>query len=140
MTEMWSPQGEQVPFEKPVEAKGEFIPSPRVVQDCALVPYQSTSSADACAGAGMVEAWVQGVVDGMQGTMKAIIKRAARHVNELPLEEFLFSYPAQVALLGLQFQWTADTQVSCTCWQMISNLINGWRLKDWHANKSKSRQ
>jgi len=35
--------------------------------------------------AGMVEAWVQRVVDGMQGTMKAIIKRAARQVSELSL-------------------------------------------------------
>lgn len=55
---------------------------------------------------------MQRVVDGMQGTMKAIIKRAARQVNELSLEDFLFNNPAQVALLGLQFQWTADTQAS----------------------------
>ena len=61
---------------------------------------------------GMVEQWVQRLVDGMQGTMKAIIKRAARNVNELSLEDFLFNNPAQVALLGLQFQWTADTQVN----------------------------
>ena len=61
--------------------------------------------------AGMVEAWVQKLVDGMQNTMKAVIKRAARNVNEMSLEDFLFSNPAQVALLGLQFQWTADTQV-----------------------------
>ena len=64
------------------------------------------------AGAGMVEGWLAKVVDGMQGTMKAIIKRANRNVNEMKLDEFLFSHPAQVALLGLQFQWTADTQVS----------------------------
>ena len=59
----------------------------------------------------MVESWVQRLVDGMQGTMKAIIKRAARHVNQLSLQEFIFNTPAQVALLGLQMQWTADTQV-----------------------------
>ena len=61
--------------------------------------------------AGMVEAWVQKLVDGMQNTMKAVIKRAACNVNETSLEDLLFSNPAQVALLGLQFQWTADTQV-----------------------------
>ena len=61
----------------------------------------------------MVEGWLAKVVDGMQGTMKAIIKRANRNVNEMKLDEFLFSHPAQIALLGLQFQWTADTQVSC---------------------------
>lgn len=31
---------------------------------------------------------------------------------EQGLEEFVFSHPAQVALLGLQFQWTADTQAA----------------------------
>ena len=54
---------------------------------------------------------MQKLVDGMQNTMKAVIKKAARTVNEMSLEDFLFSNPAQVALLGLQFQWTADTQV-----------------------------
>ncbi len=63
------------------------------------------------AKAGMVETWVQKLVDGMQSTMKAVIKKAARTVNEMSLEDFLFSNSAQVALLGLQFQWTADTQV-----------------------------
>lgn len=60
----------------------------------------------------MVEGWLQRLVDGMQGTMKAIIKRAHRNVYEMGLQDFIFSHPAQVALLGLQFQWTADTQAS----------------------------
>ena len=29
-------------------------------------------------------------------------------------QDFIFSHPAQVALLGLQFQWTAETQVRVT--------------------------
>ncbi len=58
----------------------------------------------------MVEAWLQRLVEGMQGTMKAVIKRAASNVNEMALADFLFGHPAQVALLGLQFQWTADMQ------------------------------
>lgn len=28
------------------------------------------------------------------------------------LEDFIFSHPAQIALLGIQFQWTADTQAA----------------------------
>ncbi|KAK9865923.1 hypothetical protein WJX84_001850 [Apatococcus fuscideae] len=84
MTDMFSPQGEKVEFEKPVEAKG------------------------------MVEVWLQRLVDGMQGTVKNIIKRASRNVQEMRLEDFMFSHPAQIALLGIQFQWTADTQVALT--------------------------
>jgi hypothetical protein len=29
----------------------------------------------------------------------------------MSLEDFIFHHPAQVSLLGIQFQWTADTQV-----------------------------
>ena len=46
----------------------------------------------------------------MQGTVKAIVKRAARNVYEMDLQSFIFSHPAQMALLGIQFQWTADMQ------------------------------
>ena len=66
-------------------------------------------------GIGMVEVWLQRLVDGMQGTVKNIIKRASRNVQEMRLEDFMFSHPAQIALLGIQFQWTADTQVH---WRM----------------------
>ena len=61
--------------------------------------------------AGMVEVWLQKLVDGMQGTVKSTIKRAYRNVQEMALEDFIFGHPAQIALLGIQFQWTADTQV-----------------------------
>ena len=48
----------------------------------------------------------------MQHTMKAIVKRAARNVYEMDLQAFIFSHPAQTALLGIQFQWTADMQAN----------------------------
>ncbi len=60
----------------------------------------------------MVEVWLQKLVDGMQGTVKNTIKRAYRNVQEMALEDFIFGHPAQIALLGIQFQWTADTQVT----------------------------
>lgn len=43
--------------------------------------------------------------------MKAMIKRASRDVHTQALPDFIFNQAAQVALLGMQFQWTADTQV-----------------------------
>mmetsp|Transcript_5388 Transcript_5388/g.12712 ORF Transcript_5388/g.12712 Transcript_5388/m.12712 type:complete len:4322 (-) Transcript_5388:507-13472(-) len=80
MTEMFSQQTERVEFERPVDAKGN------------------------------IEVWLQRLVDGMQDTVKQNIKRAVRNVLEMNLEEFIFGNPAQIALLGIQFQWTADTQ------------------------------
>lgn len=59
---------------------------------------------------GNIEVWLQRLVDGMQDTVKQIIKRAVRNVQEMGLEDFIFSNPAQISLLGIQFQWTADTQ------------------------------
>lgn len=41
-----------------------------------------------------------------------VIKRAVRNVYEMSLEDFIFGHPAQIALLGIQFQWTADTQAA----------------------------
>ena len=50
-----------------------------------------------CCRAGNIEVWLQRLVDGMQSTMKAIIKRAYRNVQEMSFEDFVFSHPAQVA-------------------------------------------
>lgn len=44
-----------------------------------------------------------------------VIKRAVRNVYEMGLEDFIFGHPAQISLLGIQYQWTADTQVSRRC-------------------------
>ena len=69
MTEMFSQQNERVEFENPVDAKGN------------------------------IEVWLQRLVDGMQDTVKQIIKRAVRNVAEMGLEDFLFSNPAQVGVV-----------------------------------------
>lgn len=47
----------------------------------------------------------------MQHTLKSVIRGAAKAVHEMKLVDFIFAQPAQVALLGIQFQWTADVQV-----------------------------
>jgi hypothetical protein len=46
--------------------------------------------------------------------VKQTIKRAVRNVQEQTLEDFIFGNPAQISLLGIQFQWTADTQAALT--------------------------
>lgn len=47
----------------------------------------------------------------LQETLRVLARQALRDVYEQDLETFLFSHPAQIALLGLQFQWTLDTHV-----------------------------
>ena len=63
---------------------------------------------------GPVEVWLQRLVTEMQETMRYLIRETAYDVQEedLNLAEFLFSQPAQVALLGLQLRWTGETQAA----------------------------
>ena len=93
MTEMFSPQNEKVVFEAPVKA------------------------------AGNIEVWLQSLVDGMQDTVKANIKRAYTEVNEQSLEDFIFGHPAQVSLLGIQFLWTADNQTALASSKTEKNVM-----------------
>ena len=63
---------------------------------------------------GNIEAWLQNLVDGMQNTMKSVIKMAHAEVQTQDLETFIFQHPAQVSLLGIQFLWTQDMQSAIT--------------------------
>ena len=82
ITHMISREGEKVALDAPVEATGN------------------------------VEVWLQKLVKGMQSTVKSSIRQAVKDMQTQSLEEFIFSHPAQVALLGLQFQWTTDQQAA----------------------------
>lgn len=94
MTEMFSQQAECVEFEHAVEAKGN------------------------------IEVWLQRLVDAMQDSVKQIIKRAVRNVHEMPLEDFVFGHPAQISLLGIQFQWTADTQAALSAAKTDKSIMS----------------
>ena len=84
MTEMHSKQGESTPFLTEDE-------DAKVVK--ATVQVQ-----------GHIEVWLQKLVDGMQETMRTSIKHANEEIYDQSIEDFLLSHPAQVGLLGFQFQ------------------------------------
>jgi len=94
MMEMFSQQGECVKFIK-VDEYGHM-------EDCPVY------------AAGNIEVWLQKLVDGMQMSVKGIIKKAQQVVSEIPIEDFMFTHPAQIALLGIQFLWTSDMQTGLT--------------------------
>ena len=89
MLEMFSQQNECVKFEK--EVQGLLEPNPVMA-------------------IGNIETWLQSLVDGMQEAVRSNCKLAYSAVEEKELEEFLFSTPAQIALLGVQFKWTASME------------------------------
>ena len=61
---------------------------------------------------GPAEVWLDRLVNSMHETMRYEAHRAAKEVHRMSMEEFLFSRPAQMSLLGLQLKWTADVQVA----------------------------
>jgi dynein heavy chain, axonemal len=79
--EMFSREGERVPLIRPVDARGP------------------------------VEVWLSRLVKGMQDTIRSNIKAAASAAADpaLKVSDFVFSRPAQAALVGLQMRWTAET-------------------------------
>ena len=84
ITEIWSREGERMELSEPVDARGP------------------------------VEVWLQRLVNGMQETVRDLIRETAYEVREegLELSEFVFNRPAQVALVGLQMLWTNETMAA----------------------------
>ena len=106
MLEMFSQQGECVKFVKsgPDGAK-YLVDNPVFAQ-------------------GNIEVWLQNLVNGMQASMKGIIKKCVDDVQEEELEKFLFGHPAQISLLGIQFQWTAECQGALTMAKADKTVMN----------------
>ncbi len=105
MLEMHSPDKECVKFVKTGPDKLSLVDNPVLAQ-------------------GNIEVWLQALVSGMQTAVKAIIKKAPADFLEQDLETFIFSHPAQVTLLGIQFAWTADTQAGLTAARTDKNIMN----------------
>jgi len=99
ITHMASRQKEVVPLDSPVDANGS------------------------------IEVWLQRLVDGMKETVRGIIKRSTRDVEALSRDEFLFTYPAQIALLGIQLQWTAQLQTALLAAKTKKDVVHQARKR-----------
>ena len=63
-----------------------------------------------CLASGSIEVWLGKLVIEMQRTLKQLCETAAAQCAELSLEAFVNANCAQFALLGIQFNWTAQFQ------------------------------
>jgi dynein heavy chain len=63
---------------------------------------------------GNVEVWLQKLEEEMKNTMRYIIKNSSEDCRTLPLEDLINKYPAQVALLAIQFIWTIGCETALT--------------------------
>ena len=78
---MYSGEGEYVPFKNPVM----------------------------CTGA--VESWLNKIMDESQATVNALIADGVVTYEEKAREQWLFDYPAQIALGGNQIWWTTEVGI-----------------------------
>uniref|UniRef100_A0A3B5KZ59 Dynein, axonemal, heavy chain 9 n=1 Tax=Xiphophorus couchianus TaxID=32473 RepID=A0A3B5KZ59_9TELE len=66
----------------------------------------------ACDCSGQVEIWLNRVLDTMRSTVRHEMTEAVAAYEDKPREQWLFDYPAQVALTCTQIWWTSDVNVA----------------------------
>ncbi|XP_063817028.1 dynein axonemal heavy chain 9 isoform X3 [Pseudophryne corroboree] len=65
-----------------------------------------------CDCSGQVETWLNRVLDTMRDTVRHEMTEAVTAYEEKPREQWLFDYPAQVALSCTQIWWTTEVGIS----------------------------
>ncbi|XP_076454452.1 dynein beta chain, ciliary-like [Babylonia areolata] len=96
-TGMWSKDGEYVDLDKPCDLNGQ------------------------------VENWLQNLLVAMTSTVRYEMSEAVAGYEEKPRDQWLFDYPAQVALCGTQIWWTTEVNAA------FSRLEEGFEnaMKDY---------
>ncbi|KAL8567586.1 hypothetical protein ACOMHN_054399 [Nucella lapillus] len=76
---------------------------------------------------GQVESWLNNLLNSMMATMRYEMSEAVAGYEEKPRDQWLFDYPAQVALCGTQIWWTTEVNAA------FSRLEEGFEnaLKDY---------
>ncbi|NXU85060.1 DYH17 protein, partial [Xiphorhynchus elegans] len=84
-----------------------------------------------CDLSGQVEIWLNRVLERMRSTLRQLIPRALVTYEAKPREQWLFDYPAQVALTCTQISWTSEVGAA------FSSLQKGYEnaLKDYNKKQ-----
>ncbi|CAL8089314.1 unnamed protein product [Calicophoron daubneyi] len=61
---------------------------------------------------GQVEEWLNQLLDEMRYTLRKILAEAVAAYEEKPRDQWIFDYPAQVALTGSQIGWNSEVQIA----------------------------
>ncbi|XP_077967769.1 dynein beta chain, ciliary-like [Styela clava] len=86
---------------------------------------------ESCECAGAVETWLNRLLDSMRATVRHQMTESVVTYEEKPREQWIFDYPAQVALTGTQIWWTTEVNIS------FSRLEEGYEnaLKDFYKKQ-----
>ena len=84
-----------------------------------------------CDCSGQVEIWLNRVLDSMKDTVLHEMGEAVVSYEEKPRDQWLFDFPAQVALCGTQIWWSTEVHIA------FSRLEEGYEnaLKDYYKKQ-----
>uniref|UniRef100_A0A1I8JH23 DHC_N2 domain-containing protein n=1 Tax=Macrostomum lignano TaxID=282301 RepID=A0A1I8JH23_9PLAT len=80
---------------------------------------------------GQVEVWLNRVLDEMRDTVRKSLADAVSTYEEKPRDQWIFDYPAQVALAGSQIGWSGEVNIA------FARLEEGYEnsLKDYNKKQ-----
>ncbi|OXB61088.1 hypothetical protein ASZ78_013651 [Callipepla squamata] len=84
-----------------------------------------------CDLSGQVEVWLNRVMDSMRSTLRHLIPEAVASYEDKPREQWVFDYPAQVALTCTQIWWTTEVGIA------FAKLEEGYEnaIKDYNKKQ-----
>ncbi|XP_040542548.1 dynein axonemal heavy chain 17 isoform X5 [Gallus gallus] len=84
-----------------------------------------------CDLSGQVEVWLNRVLDSMRSTLRHLIPEAVASYEDKPREQWVFDYPAQVALTCTQIWWTTEVGMA------FARLEEGYEnaIKDYNKKQ-----
>ncbi|KAJ8318719.1 LOW QUALITY PROTEIN: hypothetical protein KUTeg_003810 [Tegillarca granosa] len=87
--------------------------------------------ASSCDLSGQVEIWLNRLLEAQCATVRHEMTEAVQGYEEKPREQWLFDYPAQVALCGTQIWWTTEVNIA------FGRLEEGYEnaLKDYNKKQ-----
>ncbi|NXI37002.1 DYH9 protein, partial [Galbula dea] len=89
------------------------------------------SFSEPCDCSGQVEVWLNHVLDSMRATVRDEMMEAVMTYEEKPREQWLFDYPAQVALTCTQIWWTTEVGIA------FARVEEGYEnaMKEYHKKQ-----
>uniref|UniRef100_A0A8C3EQ44 Dynein axonemal heavy chain 17 n=1 Tax=Corvus moneduloides TaxID=1196302 RepID=A0A8C3EQ44_CORMO len=113
-------------FQESSDQKPQKVAHGMFSRDGEYVPFNAD-----CDLSGQVEVWLNRLLERMRSTLRDLIPQALGTYEEKPREQWVFDYPAQVALTCTQIAWTSEVGVA------FASLEKGYEnaLKDYNKKQ-----
>ncbi|NWU29126.1 DYH17 protein, partial [Dyaphorophyia castanea] len=113
-------------FQEDADQKPQKVAHGMFSRDGEYVPFDAD-----CDLSGQVEVWLNRLLERMRSTLRNLIPQALGTYEEKPREQWVFDYPAQVALTCTQIAWTSEVGVA------FASLEKGYEnaVKDYNKKQ-----